>query len=94
MFGLGFFSSYWNILVRLTPDAGYQVSYLLWQLFFRLAPWFAFGPELRRQTSAPSIGLMLRIGENRSEPRWTATVGSTFDEKLGGQWHLDLWFAF
>lgn len=93
MIGRGFASTYWNINIRPAPGGGFRVSYLVGQLFLRLAPWLAFGPELRFVTTAPSIGVMARIGENLSEPRWCVTGGGAFDERVGAQWHLDLWFA-
>jgi hypothetical protein len=40
------------------------------------------------------VGLIAQVGEDRPQQHWNATAGCTFDGKLGGQWHLDLWFAF
>jgi hypothetical protein len=94
MFGWGVFSTYWKLDYRLNPDGNLEMRYLAGQVFFRLVPWMAFGPELRFQTSQPSVGLMAQVGENRVRQRWNVTAGCTFDQELGGQWHLDLWFAF
>jgi hypothetical protein len=94
MFGRGFFSSYLKIDLLVTPDAGLEMRYLQWQISFRLLQWLAFGPELRFQTAAPSVGLMVQVGDDRPRQYWNVTAGGTFDEKVGGQWHLDLWWAF
>jgi len=37
---------------------------------------------------------MAQVGDDRPRQRWNVTAGCTFDEKLGAQWHLDLWVAF
>lgn len=93
MFGWGFFSSYWKLDLRVHLDGGFEMRYLAGQIFFRLIQWLSLGPELRFQTSVPSVGLMAQVGDNRPRQRWNVTAGGTFDQKVGAQWHLDLWFS-
>jgi len=107
LIGMGAVYNQLNASFRFGEDE-YEFGSLTNQSYLRVTNWFALGPQFHyiwfnqdpdgdgemSLVYEPSFGGQIKLSQNRADPDYSLTIGSTWGSYVGTAWSVDFWYRF